>query len=397
MENHMRGIKILDFSQALAGPYCTLMLGDAGADIIKVERPGSGDMSRSWGAEFTPGMNSYFASINRNKKCMTVRMDSDKGRDIIHRLAAWADVVVENYRPGVTQKLQMDYDTLSKINPKLIYCSITGFGAVGPDAKRPGFDLIAQGMGGIMGFTGQKGRHAHQGGRGHRRHHRRHVRRLRRDAGPVGTGAQRRRPAGADLVAGRADGPADLSGRRLFHHRRIAPARRKHSPHDRPLRDLFPPRTATSISRRATTRCGASSARNWTWSTWKRIRVLTPTPSGWKTVRRSIELLEAETAKYGKDELLEKLAKARIPVGPVNTLEELFGSEQVKALETVREVVHEKLGAMKVVASPLNYSKTPDEIRTPPSVLGEHTDEILSGVLNLSEAEIAALKEQSII
>ena len=120
MENSMRNIKVLDFSQALAGPYCTLMLGDAGAEIIKVERPGSGDMSRAWGAEFTPGMNSYFASINRNKKCITVRMDSDEGRAIIHKLAEWADVVVENYRPGVTQKLGIDYDTLSKINPRIV-------------------------------------------------------------------------------------------------------------------------------------------------------------------------------------------------------------------------------------------------------------------------------------
>ena len=396
MDNHMKGIKILDFSQALAGPYCTLMLGDAGAEIIKVERPGSGDMSRSWGAEFTPGMNSYFASINRNKKCMTIRMDSDEGRALIHKLAAWADVVVENYRPGVTQKLGMDYDTLSKINPKLVYCSITGFGAVGPDAKRPGFDLIAQGMGGIMGFTGQKG------------------------GMPTKVGV-----AIADIIAGmfgafgvmRALWERERSGEGQLVQTSLLegqmalltfqaggffttgvspqPAGNIH-PMIAPY-ETFPTKDGyINIAAGNDALWGKLCAELEVTDLEKDPRFDT-NPKRVANRPALIELLEAETVKYEKDELLAKLAKARIPVGPVNTLEGLFSSDQVKALETVQEVVHEKIGKMKVVASPINYSKTPDEIRTPPSLLGEHTDEILANVLNLSETDIAALKENSIV
>ncbi|MBI9086148.1 MAG: CoA transferase [Desulfobacterales bacterium] len=396
MDNHMKGIKILDFSQALAGPYCTLMLGDSGAEIIKVERPGSGDMSRAWGAEFTPGMNSYFASINRNKKCMTIRMDSDEGRELIHKLAAWADVVVENYRPGVTQKLGMDYDTLSAINPRLVYCSITGFGSVGPDAKRPGFDLIAQGMGGIMGFTGEKGRTPTKVG----------VAIGDIIAGMFGAYGvmralwERERSGEGQLVeTSLLEGQMALltfqAGRFFTTGESPKPAGNIH-PLIAPY-ETFPTKDGY---------INIAAGNDGLWSKFctelgiedlEKDPRFDTNPKRVQNREELVPLLEKETVKFGKDELLDKMAKARIPVGPVNTLEELFGSEQVKALQTVQEVVHEKIGPMKVIASPINYSKTPDEIRTPPSLLGEHTDEILAGVLNLSETDIAALKEKSII
>jgi len=396
MENSMRNIKVLDFSQALAGPYCTLMLGDAGAEIIKVERPGSGDMSRAWGAEFTPGMNSYFASINRNKKCMTVRMDSDEGRDIIHRLAKWADVVVENYRPGVTGKLGIDYETLSKINPGIVYCSITGFGTVGPDKKRPGFDLIAQGMGGVMGITGQKGGMPTKVG----------VAIGDIIAGMFGAfGVMRalfereHTGVGQHLETSLLEGQMALltfqAGGYFITGKSPEPAGNIH-PFIAPY-ETFP------------TRDGYINIAAGNDGLWSKLCAVLDIPELEKDPRfdtnpkrvqnrpELVPLLEKETVKYGKDELLEKVGKAGIPVGPVNTFEELFSSEQVKALQTVQEVVHPKVGKMKVIKSPINYSKTPDEIRTPPSLLGEHTEEILAGVLNLSEAEIQALKEKTII
>ena len=332
MENHLRGIKILDFSQALAGPYCTLMLGDAGAEIIKVERPGSGDMSRAWGAEFTPGMNSYFASINRNKKSITIRMDSDEGRALIHKLAAWADVVVENYRPGVTKKLGMDYDTLSGINPKLIYLSITGFGAVGPDAKRPGFDLIAQGMGGIMGFTGQKG------------------------GMPTKVGV-----AIADIIAGmfgafgvmRALWERERSGEGQLVQTSLLEGQMAlltfqaggffttgASP--KPAGNIHPFIAPYETFPTKDGHINIAAGNDALWSKFcaelgienlEKDPRFDTNPNRVKNRAELVPLLEKETVKYSKDELLERLAKARIPVGPVNTLEDLFGSEQVKALE----------------------------------------------------------------
>ncbi|MDY6863922.1 MAG: CoA transferase, partial [Thermodesulfobacteriota bacterium] len=151
----LHNIVIIDLTRALAGPYCTMMLGDMGAEVIKVEQSGSGDESRSWGPPFHEGESAYFLSINRNKKSVTLNLKSQEGKDIIKRLVEKADVLIENFRPGTMEKLGLDYDTLSGVNPGLIFCSITGFGSTGPYAQKPGYDLIAQGLGGIMSFTGE--------------------------------------------------------------------------------------------------------------------------------------------------------------------------------------------------------------------------------------------------
>ena len=396
MDNHMKGIKVLDLSQALAGPYVSLMLGDSGAEIIKIERPGSGDMARTWGEEFTPGMNPYFASANRNKKCVAIHMDLDEGRQLIHKLAEWADVVVENFRPGVSKKLGVDYETLSQINPKLVYCSITGFGSVGPDAKRPGFDLIAQGMSGIMGLTGEKGRTPTKVGvpigdiiagmfgaygvmRALWERERSGVGQLVETSLLHGLMALLTFQGGRYLTTGESPKPAGNI------HPLIAPY------------ETFPTKDG---------HINIAAGNNGLWSKLcieLGIEELEKDPrfdTNDKRVQNRealVPLLEKETVKFERDELLDRLAKAKIPVGPVNTLEDLFTSEQVEAMQAVSEVIHPKIGPMKVVTSPIRFSKTPDEVRTPPSLLGEQTDEVLSTVLNLSETDIAALRSKSII
>ena len=154
-------IRVLDISRALAGPYCTMMLGDLGADVIKVERPGRGDESRGWGPPFLgeptesyPGESAYYLGINRNKRSLTVNLKDPEGQHIIQRLAARSDVLVENFRTGVLDEMGLGYEQLGALNPRLVYCSISGYGRTGPYAKMPGYDFIIQAEGGIMGITG---------------------------------------------------------------------------------------------------------------------------------------------------------------------------------------------------------------------------------------------------
>ncbi len=150
----LQGVRVLDLSRALAGPYCTMMLGDMGAEIIKVEMPKVGDEARHYGPPFQEGESSYFLSVNRNKRSITLNLKSEKGKEILRELAKRSDVLVENFRPGTMEDLGLGYESLSALHPGLIYCAITGFGSSGPEAQRPGYDLIAQGMGGIMSVTG---------------------------------------------------------------------------------------------------------------------------------------------------------------------------------------------------------------------------------------------------
>ncbi|RME06624.1 MAG: CoA transferase, partial [Anaerolineae bacterium] len=157
----LKDIRVVDLTRALAGPFCTMMLGDLGADVIKVERPGKGDESRGWGPPFVgeayegyPGESAYFLSNNRNKRSITINLKSAEGQEIMRRLIACSDVFVENFRTGVLDEMGLGYDDLKQVNPRLIYCSISGYGRTGPYARRPGYDAILQAEGGLMSITG---------------------------------------------------------------------------------------------------------------------------------------------------------------------------------------------------------------------------------------------------
>ena len=151
----LEDIKVLDLTRALAGPYCTLMLGDYGADVIKVEVPSKGDDTRTWGPPFIEDQSSYFLSVNRNKRSITLNLKHQKAKDIFMNLASEIDVLVENFTPGVVERLGIDYHTLKALNPGIIYCSISGFGQTGPYHKKPAYDQMMQGIGGIMSLTGE--------------------------------------------------------------------------------------------------------------------------------------------------------------------------------------------------------------------------------------------------
>src|ERR687887_198311 len=155
MPQPLEGLRVLDLSRVLAGPFCTMLLGDLGAEVIKVERPGTGDDSRAWGPPFAAGESAYYLCANRNKKSITVNLKSATGQEIIRRLACLSDVLVENFKVGELTELGLGYDQLKMFNPGLVYCSISGYGQTGPDSGLPGYDFIIQGRGGVMSITGE--------------------------------------------------------------------------------------------------------------------------------------------------------------------------------------------------------------------------------------------------
>ncbi|MFQ6112180.1 MAG: CaiB/BaiF CoA transferase family protein, partial [Nitrospinota bacterium] len=147
-------IRVCDLTRILAGPYCTMMLADMGAEVIKIERPGEGDDTRKWGPPFIDGVSTYYLSINRNKKCITLDLQSPRGKELLRELIKVSDVVAENFRPGTMEKLGFGWEEIQKINPRAVYVSVSGFGHTGPRAKEPGFDVVVQGEGGVMSLTG---------------------------------------------------------------------------------------------------------------------------------------------------------------------------------------------------------------------------------------------------
>ena len=157
MASALEGLRVLDLTRALAGPYCTLMLGDYGADVIKIEVPGTGDDTRGWGPPYIGDQSAYFLQVNRNKRSMTLNLKDERAREVFMSLAKGADVVVENFTPGVVNRLGIDYEAVRQVNPRMVYCSISGFGQTGPYRGRSAYDQVMQGMGGIMSLTGEPG------------------------------------------------------------------------------------------------------------------------------------------------------------------------------------------------------------------------------------------------
>ena len=153
----LSGVRVLDLSRILAGPYCTMILGDLGADVIKVERPGGGDDTRSWGPPFAGGESAYYLSCNRNKRSITVDLKNPRGVELIREFAKVSDVLVENFTPGLMKRFGLDYETLRAINPRMVYCSISAYGQDGPYRDRPGYDMVLSAVGGLMWITGPEG------------------------------------------------------------------------------------------------------------------------------------------------------------------------------------------------------------------------------------------------
>jgi len=394
----LHNIRILDITRALAGPYCTMMLGDLGADVIKVERPVSGDESRGWGPPFVgkpygpyPGESAYFIAANRNKRSLTVNIQSAEGQEIIRQLAGISDVLVENYRTGDLDKLGLGYSDLHRLHPKLIYCSISGYGRTGPYAERPGYDAIIQAEGGMMSITG-----------------------------PVDGPPSRVGIPIIDITSGMFAATAilaalharDLTGEgqqvdiSLFdsHIALLANAASNYLVGGEPPRRLgnahpnIAPYEAFS-ARDGWFILGAANERQWELLCDMLGRPDLKTDSrfvsnGVRVANREALVDELNKIFSQRDaaEWLEKLMQAGLPCGPINSLPQVFAHPQAQAREMTLESDHPTAGAVRMTGFPYKLSKTPAEVHAPPPLLGEHTEEVLTSLLDYSPEDVASLR-----
>jgi formyl-CoA transferase len=400
-------IRVLDLSRVLAGPWCAQNLADLGADVIKVERPGSGDDTRHWGPPFVKDAqgkdteeSAYFICINRNKRSITVDISKPEGQNIIRQLASESDVVIENYKFGDLIKYGLDYESLKKMKSDLIYCSITGFGQTGPYANRAGYDFIIQGMGGFMSVTGEA-------------------------EDFEGASPQKSGVAIADIFTGMYASTAILAA--IVHRDRSGEGQYiDMSLLDTQIAVMANVSSAYLTSGEIPKRWGNASAIIVPYQTF-------PTSDGWMIVgagndgqyrhfvtvggeahladnplyftnplrvqhrKQLIPLLEQMTRKKTKGAWIALLEKANVPCGPINNFKEVFENEQVIARNVQIEVPHPTAGNMKLVASPMKLSKTPTEVRMAPPTLGQHTNEVLHDRLNFNSETIEELRRKGII
>jgi formyl-CoA transferase len=375
----LEGIRVIDLTQVMAGPSCTMLLGDLGADVIKVETPGTGDLSRSMGGarlRMRGKDNAPFLALNRNKRSIELDLKAPGDREAFLRLALTADVVVENFRPGVARRLGVDYDAVRAVNPRIVYASISGFGQTGPYADRPGLDLIAQGMSGVMSVTGE------------------------RNGAPVKCGV----PI-ADLAAGLYAASGILAA--LLARERTGEGQYVET-------SLF--EAALALSAWESTEYWATGDAPHPWGSAHRlnapyqafrtadghITLAAITPRQWEALCGAlgraelaadprfatnaarmanlpalVEEIEGALAGASTAEWVERLLAAGLPAGPIHDYRQVFDDPHTRARRMVEETEHPVEGTIRMLGFPLKMSATPPRIRRPPPLLGEHTAELL--------------------
>jgi len=397
------GIRVLDISRALAGPFCTMMLGDLGADVIKVERPGRGDESRSWGPPFVgvpnetyPGESTYYLAANRSKRSLTVNLKSPEGQEIIKRLAAVSDVLVENYLTGSLDKMGLGYEQLHELNPRLVYCSISGYGRSGPYAGKGGYDFILQAEGGIMGITGPVEGPPFRVG----------VSIIDLTTGMFAStailAALRARDVSGEgqlldlsLLDSSAAILANVASNYLIggvEPRRMGNAHFNIAPYE-----VFRARDRWLT-------LGALNQRQWeNLCTVVDRQEIIDDPlfaSNQDRVenRESLaEVLNGAFAAREAREWIEELQQVGIPSGVINTIADVFNHPQAQERELKIELEHPTAGVLSFPGYPYKFSETPAQARRPPPLLGEHTDEVLSELLEYSPEEVQELHERGAI
>jgi len=395
----LAGIRVLDFTRVLAGPFCTMMLADLGADVIKIEDPARGDDTRHWGppwADEEAGISAYYASVNRNKRSLTLNLKTPEGVDIARKLATQSQILVENFKPGQMARFGLHYDALATLNPALVYASVTGFGQDGPYAGRPGYDFVIQGMSGLMSITGPVDgpaskvgvalsdviaglfaassilaalRHAEQTGQGQ------HL-----DIALMDTQvAALVNVASNYLVSG------EVPARYGNEHANIVPYQSFQAADGEFT-------VAVGNDRQFAALCGvigqpelASDPR------------FATNPARVQHRRTLIPLLQAAFSRRPTQEWVDMLLAEGIPAGPINTVAAALEDAHVRARGLVRQVQLEGGTPLPLVGPPVRFSATPAEVRTPPPRLGEHTDAILREHLGMDEATIRALRAQGVI
>lgn len=398
MSGPLSGLRVIDLSRVLAGPSCTQILGDLGADIIKIERPGMGDDTRKWGPPFLPGTkeSAYYLSCNRNKRSIAVDMTKPEGQEVIHALLSDADILIENFKTGGLKKYGLDFDSVHKRHPHIIYSSITGFGQTGPLAAEPGYDLLVQAMGGLMSVTGDI------------------------DGEPMKVGV-----ALSDIMTGLYAAIGTLAALQARH----TTGRGQHvdvALLDCTLASLTNLSQYYLTSGRVAPRYGNAHSTIVPYQAFE-------AGDGWLVIavgndaqfaRLATALGHGEwaddprfatnTARVEHRDILipmmtdilrtrpvaswvEIMLNVDIPCGPVNKMDQVFAMDQIKARDMRITMQHGSGQSIDLVGSPLKLSDTQTTYRLPPPVEGEHTDDILRAILNLNDDAIAALKKSGAI
>ena len=392
----LNGVRVIDLSRILAGPYCTMLLADMGAEVLKVEQPGAGDGSRQWGPPWVGDQSAYFMSVNRNKKSVTINLKHPEGQEIIKKLLSDADILVENFKPGTLKRMGLDYETLSAEFPGLIYCSITGYGQTGPYKDRPGFDFMIQAQGGLMSVTGPA------------------------DGPPYKVGV-----AIVDITAGLYAINAILAA---LHYRTQtgegqfidialldsqiawlinvahnyfatdnAPARYGNAHPNIVPYEIFP------------TRDGYLALAIGTDSQFQHFCKIVNRPDLWenedyrsnagRVQRREtlVSLLQNLFQERTTVEWINLCVKHKIPAGPINDIPTILSDPQVKSRGMVQEIEHPNLGTIQQLGPVAKFSKTPAELRSAPPILGEHTESILRDEIGYRDSNIAQLRTDGVI
>ena len=407
----LAGIRVIDMSRVFAAPVGAQILGDLGADVIKIERPGVGDDGRGYGTAWIKGkdgvetrQSSFFTVSNRNKRSVTVNHSKREGQEIIRALAKDADVLIENYKVGDLKRFGLDYESLKAINPQLIYCSVTGYGQTGPMAAKPGYDGLFQATGGMMAVTGLP-----DGSPG---------------AGPLKAG-----PSLVDFITGHNTALAIMAA--IVHRQTTGEgqfidialldtsvAMVSHIMQDYLISGEAPPRLGTGGNGGGPAdllHCsdGIVYLTAGTDEHYRRLTVLMEQPelftderfdSNFKRARSGqaelIQIIDAWSRRFTVVRLLDMLEEVGIPAAKYNELSEVWEEEQVKyrGLRATTPHPHAEAGSVDLIASPLaQMSATPATIRMPPPMLGEHTDEVLQGLLGYGEEKIAELRALKVV
>jgi crotonobetainyl-CoA:carnitine CoA-transferase CaiB-like acyl-CoA transferase len=390
------GVRVVDLTRVLSGPYCTMQLGDLGAEVIKVERPGEGDDTRAFAPPFQGDQAAYFLSVNRNKKSITLDMKSEQAKEVLWRLIDVSDVLVENFRPGAMDRLGFGYAAVSARRPAMVYCSISGFGDTGIQKDRPGYDVIVQGEAGIMDITGP------------------------REGAPYKVGV-----AVADLVSGLNASQAILAALLT----RKATGRGQHvtiSMYEAVAALLTFNASIYYATGNTPRRRGNEhptivpyetfeAADGWinlgvaNDDLWQRFCTAAERPDLKADARFAkasdrvrlretlVPLVRSVVKERTRDDWLKRLDKAGVPSGAIRTVGEVCESEVLKARDMVAEMSHASAGTVKAIKSPMHLSETPLQSYAPPPRLGEHTREILTGLLGYSAGEWEQLARDKVV
>jgi crotonobetainyl-CoA:carnitine CoA-transferase CaiB-like acyl-CoA transferase len=416
----LAGIRVLDLSRVLAGPWCTQTLADLGADVIKIERPGSGDDTRTWGPPFLKDESgndtaeaAYYLGTNRNKRSVTCDIAQPAGQALIRELVKVCDVFVENFKVGDMARYGLDYAALEPLNPRLVYCSVTGFGQTGPYRERAGYDYAIQGMGGLMSVTGERDGVVDASGR------------------PVAAGPQKVGVAVADLFTGMYAAVAILAA--LRHAERTgegqyvdmalldtqvamlanlganylvsgkAPGRAGNAHQNIVPYQVFEVAPAADGSKEHLILAVGNDSQYARFCAIAGRPELAVDPRFAKNQDRVrnrgvlIPMLEPVMKGRGKSEWLAALEAAKVPCGAINNLAEVFADPQVNERGMVTQWAHPLQPALRLVSSPIKLSATPVRQHLPPPMLGQHTDEVLRELLDCSDDRLAQLKTSGVI